>query len=510
MRSKCGLTLIEMILVVAILGILMLAILPFMGTISRIWQYGDAQTEMLQQGRVAADKLNRELKNAIEVVSIDTLVDTSGLSDSNYIEIVNHKYEHVIFFHNIPEVTEYHDTNMDDNDLVMRTYNAAGNPVHSVLARGVNDVTFEYLGEDMTPLNLSSAATRAYHTCAVNMNLSFLDTTGSQPSSLPISTLALFSAVSKENEGGTWVIEYSSGDLVLVSVAGIERMRKTSMFNFPKCAAYNPYDKCLWGRDYQPGVGPRISKVDSDGNVVGSENINGLTNMGQELAPDPNNGFCWVASSTNLYRLDANCNVVAPFPLMVTTSELYIGVSVDSTDSSCWVAVYRSGAGDILKVRPDGSIPAANRYTQAKSPFAVSANPIDNTCWVAERDGGTGHKFRLVGFSGGTLSSLGTRGGYNNPGPMTSLADGSCWGISKNSGWVVKLSYSGGSILEEKKVTGFNMPMGVSVDNRDNSLWVADTNNNRLKKVSSDGTVLINLTGYTKPQFVATIYDYGN
>lgn len=53
-------------------------------------------------------------------------------------------------------------------------------------------------------------------------------------------------------------------------------------------------------------------------------------------------------------------------------------------------------------------------------------------------------------------------------------------------------------------------PNSVSVNPTDGSCWVADTGNDRVKKLSSSGTVLLNLSGFNRPQSVSVNSSNGN
>jgi len=90
-KRRSGLTMIELIVVMVVLGILMVALMPYLTSIRRVYEYSDEQTQMLQSGRVASDKITRILKSVIEIVDIDI----SGNGD--YIEVVDSSYNRVAF-----------------------------------------------------------------------------------------------------------------------------------------------------------------------------------------------------------------------------------------------------------------------------------------------------------------------------------------------------------------------------------------------------------------------------
>jgi type II secretory pathway pseudopilin PulG len=65
---------------------------------------------------------------------------------------------------------------------------------------------------------------------------------------------------------------------------------------------------------------------------------------------------------------------------------------------------------------------------------------------------------------------------------------------------------SGNNIVElsnDNWISGFSTPACVCVNTIDGSSWVADTNNNRIKKLSASGALLVTLTGFSLPASVS-------
>ena len=77
MKNK-GVTLLEMILVVAIIGVIFIAIVPFFYTINQSWGVAERKSALLQNARIGLDKINRELKEAKSIVSVTTASDING------------------------------------------------------------------------------------------------------------------------------------------------------------------------------------------------------------------------------------------------------------------------------------------------------------------------------------------------------------------------------------------------------------------------------------------------
>ncbi len=73
-----GLTLVEMILVVALIAGLMAAISPAVRVVNMGWQAGERRIEVVQNGRVAMDEAVRTLRQARAVSSVSASGDTDG------------------------------------------------------------------------------------------------------------------------------------------------------------------------------------------------------------------------------------------------------------------------------------------------------------------------------------------------------------------------------------------------------------------------------------------------
>jgi len=441
MKPRTGVTLIEMLMVVAILSILMVTIMPYFGAISRIWEYGDAQTEMLQQGRVAADRMVRALRVALDIIDIDTPLDLSAASQNNFIEFINQDGDTIAFFHNVPEAlgSGYYDNTLDDNDLIMRTYDTGGSPVHSVLAKAVDNIDFIYLGEDMNALNVASAATLPYHTCAVRIELNFADTASGTPSSLPISTTAFCRLVTTTDAGGVWAGDYSHGHVIKFGPSGVERVRKTYTGGNVWSVAYSPLDDSCWvSVDFN-----ELEQLDSNGNRLTYKTS--YIKRATQIAVNPSDSSCYVA------------NTLGPHETM----------RVDTTGAE----VFRIFSGD--------------------RPLSISVNPTDGSCWVGHlRDNGvvkiTANGARLFDTPNFSLGNGRVSGVSVDP------TDGTCWATDTMNGQVVKLDPGGGELY---RVGGFSMPYSLAVYPTDSSVWVGDTGSRQLVKLNSDGTIAQDLSG---------------
>lgn len=79
-----GLTLVETLIAISTMMVVFTAMMPLFGSIRRSWDTRQAGTEILQNGRVLADHLHRELATAIAVTDVSVASDPTG-----YIEFVD-------------------------------------------------------------------------------------------------------------------------------------------------------------------------------------------------------------------------------------------------------------------------------------------------------------------------------------------------------------------------------------------------------------------------------------
>jgi len=99
--SSKALTLLEMVIALAIMAIVFAAILPQFRAILNSWDSKQASAEVLQNGRVLIDHLNRNLSKAVRITAVSTPTETAGyiefedndgdtlrydIADNNYVQ----------------------------------------------------------------------------------------------------------------------------------------------------------------------------------------------------------------------------------------------------------------------------------------------------------------------------------------------------------------------------------------------------------------------------------------
>ncbi len=97
--------------------------------------------------------------------------------------------------------------------------------------------------------------------------------------------------------------------------------------------------------------------------------------------------------------------------------------------------------------------------------------------------------------------------GFNNPSSISiNSSDGSVWVADTNNDCIKKYSSTGARLFT---LPGFRRPASVSV-NPNGECWVADTNNDCIKKYSSTGALVFTLTGFKKPASVSVNFQDGS
>ena len=82
--EQWGLTLLEMLIALAIVGIVFAVILPQFRAIMGGWDSKAGSAEMLQNGRVLIDHLNSNLSKAVQITAVSDLSEVNG-----YIEFLS-------------------------------------------------------------------------------------------------------------------------------------------------------------------------------------------------------------------------------------------------------------------------------------------------------------------------------------------------------------------------------------------------------------------------------------
>jgi len=91
--SGKGLTLVEMIIALAMMGIVFTAIVPLFGQIRNSWDSKQAAAETLQNGRILVDHLNRNLSKAVRITAVSDVTETNGYIEFEDNDANNLRYD---------------------------------------------------------------------------------------------------------------------------------------------------------------------------------------------------------------------------------------------------------------------------------------------------------------------------------------------------------------------------------------------------------------------------------
>lgn len=193
-----------------------------------------------------------------------------------------------------------------------------------------------------------------------------------------------------------------------------------------------------------------------------------------------------------------------------------------------WVGDQTSGTERMRKFSNKGN--QLLRVGDFTTPGSISSNVTTGEVWVADQ--GLDKVKKLDPFNGQTLLTVNGIDAYSI---SVNSKDGAVWVADYNNNRVIKLlptvfdGYTIGTHTgSHLTVTGFNRPRSVSVDPERGVIWVADTNNNRVVRLSPDVSDGYNIgtdtgkhvvkTGFSSPYAVSAnssdgtlwVADYGN
>ena len=135
-------TLTELMIVVAIIGILFVAVQPYFYTLRKTWHLSDGRSDMLQNGRIGLDKMVKQFREATALTSITASAEAAG---------------HIVF------------RDKDDNQVEFKRYNDGVNnmlgfvqsDVTSPLAGPIDSLKFTGYEEDGVTITTDDADIRS-------------------------------------------------------------------------------------------------------------------------------------------------------------------------------------------------------------------------------------------------------------------------------------------------------------------------------------------------------------
>lgn len=480
LRARAGYTLVEALLTISILGLVMVAMIPFIRTVHTAWNLGDRKTELQQNARVGLEMMSRFIRQAKRITGIPS----SG--SGNFVkfrtgQVVNNIFledaQTIIFYHNIPG-SAYYIGNVGlikVNDLVMRTIDISGTVNNALLAKSLTNFKIDYKDAQ------GGVASEPYRVNSLDISMSLSDPQGLIPDQLNIfSTVSIRPAVRINRpvwaSAGNYVAELFTDNWI-------------TGFSSAASISVNPSTGECWVADTNNN---RVKKLSASGAVL--VNVSGF-NRPQSVSVNPTTRECWVADTNNnrIKKLSSSGTVLDS----VSGFKQPQSVSVNATTGECWVADTNNNR--IKKISSAGKVIV--NLKDFLMPSCVSVSFSDGSCWVAD----TNNNYIKKISSDGTIY---TYAGFNRPqsvsvnpniDPATEQS-GVCWVADTGNNRVKKLS-SGGSLLVN--VTGFSSPRSVSVNSSDGSSWVADNGNNQIVKLDSEGNEEFRISGFQLPLSVA-------
>jgi len=151
-----------------------------------------------------------------------------------------------------------------------------------------------------------------------------------------------------------------------------------------------------------------------------------------------------------------------------------------------WVGDQKTGTDRVSKVSSVGNV--LFRTGSFSYPGAISSNVTDGSVWIGDS---TNNKvYKLDPATGATLLTINNIDAFS---VSVNSKDGSVWVVDNSAGKIIKIlpSVTNGYTIgtdtgSHISVSGFNYPRSVSVNPETGVVWVADTNNNRIVRISPD------------------------
>jgi len=465
-----GITLVEVLLTVSLLGLIIAAITPFIRTVHTAWNTGDRKIQLQQNARVGLDIISRFARQATRLMNI------SDTGQGNFIKFKDPLDNlTIIFYHNIPGSPYFSGNSglISENDLVMQTIESdpSGTPIinNALLAKSLSD--FEIYFRDKNGQLTAQANDVGY----IDIKMNVTDSENLIPDSIDLATsITIRSEVRMKPvwiASNTFVIELSTDNWI----AG---------FSTPACVSVNSDTGECWVADTGNN---RIKKLTALGVV--ELNRAGF-NQPRSVSANPTTGECWVADTGNnrIVKLSSSGAIL----LNLGGFQQPRSVSANPTTGECWVA--DTGNNRIVKLSAQGSI-LANISDSWQSNY-VSVNPATGECWVADTD-----KDQVRKISPGGKILL-TRKGLKDPQAISvNPATGDCWVADTGANRIKKLSADKGALLLNLK--DFNRPLSISVDGDTGDCWVADTDNNQIIKLDAAGNEELRLSGFSLPSAIS-------
>lgn len=338
---------------------------------------------------------------------------------------------------------------------------------------------------DFIPLALVQPTVNLYEDTAVEFNVEYayqISAVGSTYESLRSNTVTI-------TPGPTfnWVSDNFNGQVVKLTHDAQHEILRAGRFQNIIDIEPNPITGDVWLIDRISLLFAELIRVSSGGKI--KLPILQFTSP-LDAALEIETGALWVADSTDnvVVKLDSAGNRL----FAVTELSNPIAVSVEQRTGDCWVA--DNHANRIFRIKSDGTEILASSVN-LNAVQSISVNSLSGDVWVADST-------RIVKIDENGMLSLEPGQRFHFASTIDVNANtGEVWVIDLlfqfNESTVSKFSPEGQKLFE---INGFTIPEDLSINLFDDSCIVADTENDRIVRISSDGTIsgVLNSIGFPR------------
>lgn len=284
-----------------------------------------------------------------------------------------------------------------------------------------------------------------------------------------------------------WVADTFNRNIVkLTHDSRYEILRARDFFN-PIDLEFSPLNKIVWIVDLVRASRGEVVRMNTRGKTLGRLPFS----TPFDLAVFNSTGEVWVADS----EIDAvvKMDSTGTPEFSITSFSNPIALSIDQQNGDCWVADNQADA--IVQIKNDGSsiftVPFNFNAIQA-----VTVNSKEGSVWVADST-----RIVKLDMKGKKIFEL---NGFNFVFKLVVNENtGEVWLLDLvlrfNKSKVVKLAPSGQKVFE---LSGFTVPEDLALNLYDNSCLVADTQNDRIVRISPDGNITAIFDRVFNPQAV--------
>jgi len=185
------------------------------------------------------------------------------------------------------------------------------------------------------------------------------------------------------------------------------------------------------------------------------------------------NGECWAVDYLNAVKISGGkATKIAGFSQPLS-------ISINPSDGSVWVA--DTDAIRVKKLSATGKVLFTIDKGLSSQPLSVAVDPKNGSCWVANAT--TLFKFSSEG------KQIMAKEGFNEPVLMVNPKNSELWVADSNNARIVRMSPDGNQI-GVFTIDGVSQPKSISMNPEDGTCWVMDPFTQTVAKLSAEGKLL--------------------